>query len=45
MIDTLKELLGDFVLIAASIDYGGKLIRLVLKFLNKHKSPRRRRPK
>ena len=47
--DTLKELLGDFVLIAATIDYGGKLIRWLIrqlmKLAKKHESPRKRRLK
>ena len=49
MEDTLKELLGDFVLIAATIDYGGKLIRWLIrqlmKLAKKHESPRKRRLK
>ena len=42
MEDTLKELLGDFVLLAAAIDYGSKFIKWLARFLTKHKSPRKR---
>ncbi len=45
MEDTLKELLGDFVLLAAAIDYGSKFIKWLARFLTKHKSPRKRRLK
>ena len=49
MWDDFKELLGDFVLLAATIDYGGRLIRWsikrLMKFLKKHKSPRKRQLK
>lgn len=41
MVDTLKEILEDFVLLAAAIDYGGRLIKLLKKFLANHKSPRK----
>ena len=45
MEDALKELLGDFVLLAATIDYGSKFIKWLAKFLTKHKSLRKRRLK
>ena len=45
MEDTLKEILGDFVLLAATIDYGGKLIRWLIKFLTTRKNSRKRRLK
>ncbi|MBQ3451708.1 MAG: hypothetical protein IJL12_08755 [Selenomonadaceae bacterium] len=46
MEDTLKELLQDFVLIAATIEYGGKLINRLIKLLKiLMKSPRKRRLK
>ena len=41
MVDNLKELLGDFVLLAATIDYSLKAIKWLIKFLDKHKSPRK----
>lgn len=45
MEDTLKELFGDFVLLAATIDYGYKLIKWLKKAYKKLKSPRVRRLK
>ena len=42
MEDALKELLGDFVLLAATIDYGSKFIKWLAKFFTKHKSLRKR---
>ena len=48
MEDTLKELLQDFVLLAATIDYGIKLVKWLkkkIKDLKKFKSPHVRRLK
>ena len=45
MEDTLKELLQDFVLAAAAIEYGCKLAVWLKKFFKKLKSPPKRRLK
>lgn len=45
MWDSLKEILGTFVIIAGTIDYGYKALKLFLKLYEKLKSPRRVRRK
>ena len=45
MWDNMKEFLGDFVLLAATIDYGGRLIKWLAKKFKEFESPRRRKLK
>ena len=45
MWDTIKELLGTFVLIAASIEYGSKTIKLLKGLYKELKNSRKRRRK
>ncbi|MBR1805844.1 MAG: hypothetical protein IJ774_05570 [Selenomonadaceae bacterium] len=45
MWDNVKEFFADFVLLAATVDYGGKLLKWLVKTFRKLKSPRRRKLK